>query len=145
MELSKLEPWKSLTNALKNKVKVALNETQRLVLPVYGQGEMPNTGLGEGFILIANNGVIQNLTYPYSMFRGSVAITVYVKANPEGTIKAERIRSAVSQIEKLVNDYVSEDGYFFKFSADNIITPYTVNAANGYSMTVLRAEWRTTR
>lgn len=146
MKLSELEPWKALAGMLDGEVSIALSETTSTSLKAYGQGEMPNTGLAEAFILVANNGEIRNLTHPYGIFRGNIAITVFVKAQPNGRVNANRVNSIISQIESIVNDSVSGDGaYFYKFPADNIITPYSVNASNGYSMTMLNVEWRTTR
>lgn len=145
MKLSELEPWKALAVMMDKKVKVALSATKTEVLPVYGQGEMPNTGLEDGFILVANNGLVQNLTRPYGLFRGNIAITVYVRSNADGTVKKKRVQSVIEQIDTLVNEKVSEDGsYFYRFAANSIITPWTVNASNGYSMTVLKVEWHTT-
>lgn len=145
MKLSELEPWKSLAVLMDKKVKVELSSTKSEVLPVYGQGEMPNTGLANEFIVVTANGTVRNLTIPYGMFEGNIAIIVYVKANADGTVKRNRVQSVIGQIEALVNDKVSEDGkYFYRFSARSIVTPWRVNASNGYSLTVLNVEWHTT-
>lgn len=145
MKLSELEPWKSLAVLMDKKVEVALSATKTVLLPVYSHGEMPNTGLDDGFIVVANNGSVRNLTIPYGLFEGKIAITVYVRTNADGTVKTNRIRSVIGQIEALVNDKVSDDGkYFYRFSANSIITPWRVNASNGYSLTVLNVEWHTT-
>ena len=83
------------------------------------------------------------MTKPFGLYRGSLAVTIYCKAQTDGTAKFNRINSMLSQVESLVK-CKSSGKFFFEVNEDNIITPITTNATTGYSTIVLNIDWHTT-
>jgi hypothetical protein len=106
---------------------------------VFGHQELPNTETDTDFITIEYNGNIQSLTNPLGIFVGNIALSLYNEVNTDGTAKRNRIKLILAQIEDKVNN-VSAEGYVFKISSTPI-TPVTVNATTGYSVTTLNIEW----
>jgi hypothetical protein len=104
---------------------------------VFGHKELPNTETDKDFITIEYNGNIQALAK--GLFLGNIALSLYDETSEDGTAKRNRIKLILAQIEDKVND-VSAEGYVFKISATPI-TPVTVNATTGYSVTTLNIEW----
>ena len=142
MTLSELTPDTALAALLNGKVEVQVSATDSQMLNTYAQAEQPQTGLADEFISIMSNGAVRSLTRPLGVFRGNLALTLYCKANSNGTAKRKRIASMIAQTVELVNSKVA-DGFFFELDPANVITPTTVNLTNGYATTVLNVEWST--
>lgn len=143
MTLAELTPDTALKTLLDGNVSVQTSETESYALKVYGQDERPNMNLDDEFIEIYSNGVIQSLTKPHGVYRGNLALVVYVRANSDGTAKKNRTRQVLEQVEQLVSDK-SQGGFFFEFDASNVITPTTTSQTTGYATTVLNISWHTT-
>lgn len=141
--LASLTPDTALKALLNGNVSVQTSATASYILKVYGQGERPNTDLDDEFIEIYNNGVVQSLTRPYGLFTGNLALVIYIRANSDNTAKKNRTRQVLEQVEALVS-CKTQDGYFFEFTLDNVITPTTTDISTGYATTVLNIEWHTT-
>ena len=142
MNLSELTPDTTLAALLDGKLVVRISATNLRTLRAYAQAEQPQTRLGNEFISIMANGSIRSITRPLGVFRGNLALTLYCKANSDGTAKRKRIASMIAQTVELVNCKVA-DGFFFELAPANVITPTTVNLTNGYATTVLNVEWST--
>lgn len=143
MNIKDLQPDKALKDLLDGKVEIALSATESRIAKVYKQGERPNTDLGDEFIDILYNGTIRSVTKPLGLYRGNLAITLYCKAQTDGTAKDKRINSMLSQVESLSNGKVNGK-FFFEVNEDNIITPITINTTTGYATMVVNITWHTT-
>lgn len=143
MNIKDLQPDQALKELLDGKVQIALSASESRIAEVYRQGERPNTDLGDEFVDILHNGVIRSMTKPLGLYRGNLAVTIYCKAQTDGTAKFNRINSMLSQVESLVK-CKSSGKFFFEINEDNIITPITTNATTGYSTIVLNIDWHTT-
>ena len=141
--LSQLQPDKALKDLLDGKVSIAMSASESRIAKVYRQGERPNTDLGDEFIDVLYNGTIRAMTKPMGVYRGNLAVTLYCKAQSDGTAKFNRINSMVSQVESLVKDK-SSGKYFFAITPNNVITPMSYNSATGYMTMVVNIEWHTT-
>lgn len=141
--LSQLHPDKALKDLLDGNVEIAISSSESRIAKVYGQGERPNTNLGDEFIDVLYNGTIRAMTKPMSVYRGNLAITLYCKAQSDGTSKSNRLNSMLSQVESLVNNKASGK-YFFEIPSSNVIIPASYNSATGYTTIVVNIEFRTT-
>lgn len=141
--LSELHPDKALEALLQDNVSIAISASESRIAEVYRQGERPNTNLGDEFIDVLPNGVVRAMTKPMGVFRGNLALTIYCKAQSNGTAKENRINSMLSQVESLVNCKASGK-FFFKIIPSNAITPMTYNSATGYTTITINIEWNTT-
>lgn len=143
INIKDLQPDQALKDLLDGKVEIALSSSDSRIAKVYKQGERPNTDLGDEFIDILYNGSIRSMTKPFGLYRGNLAITIYCKAQTDGTAKSNRINSMLSQVESLSKNKL-RGKFFFEVNEDNIITPITTNATTGYSTIVLNIAWHTT-
>lgn len=158
MTLSSLAPDEALAATLDLKIEVQTSATNSNAIKAYANASRPNASLGDEFIELFYNGIVQSVTRPREMFKGNLALTIYCKANSDGTAKHKRIASIMEQVEQLISGKTSKSGvssrggalsggvigdYFFGYPANNIITPTTVNPTTGYSVTTINIEWRT--
>lgn len=143
IRLKDLQPDQALKDLLDGKITIDVSANESRIAKVYKQGERPNTNLGDEFVEILHNGVIRSMTKPFGYYRGNLAITLYCKAQSDGTAKSNRISSMLSQIEALTSSKPSGK-FFFAINEDNIITPISVNATTGYATIVLNIAWHTT-
>ena len=141
--LAELHPDKALEALLEGNVSIAISASESRIAEVYRQGERPNTDLGDEFIDVLPNGVSRAMTKPMGVFRGNLAVTLYCKAQSNGTAKENRINSMLSQVESLVNSKVSGK-FFFEITPSNVITPMTYNSTTGYTTITINIEWNTT-
>ena len=143
MTLAELTPDVALAALLKEKVEVQTSATSKYTIKAYEQAKMPNKGLADEFLTVQSNGVISSWTNPIGQFNGNLALTLYCKANADGTAKTARLKQMVSQCVELV-DRKSSQGFFFKLDPTNVITPPAVNLTTGYATTVINVAWHTT-
>lgn len=141
--LAELNPDQALKALLEGNVSIAVSASESRAAEVYRQGERPNTDLGDEFIEVLPNGVARAMTKPMGVFRGNLAVTLYCKAQSNGTAKSNRIKSMLSQVEALVNAK-SSGVFFFEINPDNVITPLSYNSATGYTTMTINVEWHTT-
>lgn len=141
IKISDIHPDVALKEVLDGKITVHTDADNTETLTVYEHAERPNKGLDNHFIDITINGVIRAMTYPLGVFRGNLAVGVYVRTKANGAVKQNHINEIISQLEEVLK-YNKHGRYFFELSAGNIITPTSVNVTLGYSVTVLNVEWR---
>lgn len=139
---SEIRPDLALKQILDKQIVLQKSATESVEIKAYAQGERPNTDLDDEFVEILINGVIRSQTKPMGLFRGSLAVMVYVKAYEDGSVFQIRVDSILRQLEQKVSD-ITIDGFFFSFNLSNIITPTTVNVSTGYSTTILNIDWHT--
>lgn len=140
-KISEIQPDVALKKALDGKIEVHTSEADTEPVKVYQHAERPDTGLDEQFIDITVNGVVRAMTHPLGVFRGNLAVAVYVKTKSDGSVKRNRENEIISQLEEYLK-YNKHGRYFFEITAGNVITPTSVNVTSGYSVTVLNVEWR---
>ena len=143
MTLAELTPDVALAALLNEKVEVQTSATSKYAIKAYEQAKMPNKGLADEFLTVQSNGVISSWTNPIGQFNGNLALTLYCKANADGTAKTARLKQMIGQCVELV-DRKSSHGFFFKLDPTNVITPPTVNLTTGYATTVINVTWHTT-
>lgn len=141
--LADLTPDIVIASLLDKVVTVQTSATESHVIRAYADEDKPNVGLGDEFIEVDWNGSARSLTRPLGVFRGNLALSIYVKTQTDGRAKKKLVRQIIAQCEELVNGNVS-DGFYFEFDPMNVITPTTVNLTSGYSTTVLNVSWRVT-
>ena len=71
-----------------------------------------------------------------------MAVTIYCKANADGTAKFNRVRSIEKQLVQLVSNKVT-GGFFYELNLDSVIVPLQINTAIGYSTKTLNVAWHT--
>lgn len=142
-KIADLTPDVALAALLDKVVTVKTSETESHSIRAYADEEKPNVGLDNEFIEVDWNGSARSLTRPLGVFRGNLALSIYVKTQTDGRAKKKLVRQIIAQCEELVNNKVS-DGFYFEFDPLNVITPTTVNLTSGYSTTVLNVSWRVT-
>ena len=143
MTIAELQPDVALAALLNEKVEVQTSATSKYAIKAYEQAKMPNKGLADEFLTVQSNGVISSWTNPIGQFNGNLALTLYCKANADGTAKTARLKQMISQCVELV-DRKSSQGFFFSLDPTNVITPPTVNLTTGYATTVINVAWHTT-
>jgi hypothetical protein len=143
MSLSQINPDLQLKEWLNEQITIVVSDTESRKATVYAQGERPNTGLPDEFIEILYNGTIRSLTKPIGVLQGNLAVTIYCKAQPNGTAKFNRVESVMEQLGRLLTNKVT-GGFFFEIDLKNIVTPTYIDAATGYSTTTLNVKWHTT-
>lgn len=141
--LQDLAPDVALRELIDGKVQVQTDDDKHEAVNVYADGERPNTKLGGELIELTWNGAAQSLTQPIGLYRGNLAMVVWVKTQPDGRIKTQRVRQIIGQVEDLVNG-ASASGFYFSFDATSVIMPTNNNIESGYSTTVINVEWHVT-
>lgn len=142
-KLANLAPDTVLASLLDKVVTVKTSETESHSIRAYADEGKPNVGLGNEFVEVDWNGSARSMTRPLGVFRGNLALTIYVKTQTDGRAKKQLVRQIISQCEELVNGK-GIDGFYFEFDPMNVITPTTVNLTSGYSTTVLNVSWHVT-
>lgn len=141
INIADIQPDAELKRCLEGNITIQTSAADMATLPIYQQGERPNTGLADEFIDININGVIRSRTQPLGLFYGNLAVSIYCRTQNNGVVKRNRVSSIISQLEKYLK-YRCHGRYFFELNPLNIITPTTINVTAGYSVTVLNVEWR---
>ncbi len=141
ISIADIRPDAELKQCLEGKITIQTSAADYATLPVYKQGERPNTGLANEFIDININGVVRSKLQPLGLFYGNLAVSVYCKTQNNGVVKQNRVNAIVSQLEEYLK-YRKYGKYFFELNPQNIITPTTINVTSGYSVTVLNVEWQ---
>lgn len=142
MNLAYLNPDAALKALIENKIKVQVTDTEARTAKVYAVGEQPNTNLADEFINVEWNGVTRSLTEPLGLYTGTLILTVWVKAYPDGRANKIVTRRIIEQIYDNV-DRKSEGGYFYMVDADNVVSPITINST-GYSTMAINVQWHIT-
>ena len=144
MTLADLYPDEVLATLLDGKVQVQSSATEKYAIKAYAQAKMPNKGLADEFLSVQNNGVITSLTNQLGLCKGSLALTLYSKAEADGTARTALLSRMMAQCVALV-DHKTARGFFFQLDPNNVITPPTVNLTTGYATTVINVKWRESR
>lgn len=141
--IADIKPDVTLAQLLKGNVVVRTSAEEKHTVKVYADGERPNTKLPEELIEITWNGATRSITKPLGFFRGNIALSIWVKTQPDGRVKKMIISQIVDQCAELVNGETA-NGFHFELSPTNVIMPTTVNLSTAYSATTLNVEWHTT-
>lgn len=142
MNIAQLNPDVALRALIENKIKVPVTGSEGRTVKVYASGEQPNTNLADEFINVEWNGVTRSLTEPLGLYTGTLILTVWVKAYPDGRANKIVTRRVIEQVYNNV-DRKSEGEYFYAVDADNVVMPITINSA-GYSTMAINVQWHTT-
>lgn len=143
MSIASIEPDAALAEVLNDNVIVDTSGNAKRTVRAYPSRMHPNTDLPHEYIIVYPNGVIQSVTKPIGLYRGNLAVAIYVETQSNGTIKQHRIRQIIEQCEAMVNEQ-SYGGFHYELDPANVITPTTTNISTGYSTTILNVSWHTT-
>ena len=143
MKPSSIHPDVELREFLSGRVQVGLPGGALSTVTVFGDWEKPTNGIPDDFIIIMNNGDVSGVGMDTPFAYGYVMVSLYCKLNEDGTVKKNRVEKILDQFDELVDNLVTEN-YFFKYPAQQFITPTTPNVTSGYSVTTLNLRWTTT-
>lgn len=143
MSIANINPDVVLAEVLSDNVIVNTTPTKTRTIKAYSANEQPNNKLPDEYISVYQNGIIQSVTKPIGVYRGNLALAIFVKTHSNGTIMHNRIRQIMEQCEAMVNEQ-SYNGIYYELDPANVITPTTTNISTGYSTTILNIEWHTT-
>lgn len=142
MSIANLNPDAVLAEVLTDKVIVNTTPTKTRSIKAFSANEQPNNKLPDEYLNVYQNGITESLTKPIGLYRGNLALAIFVKLHSNGTIMHNRIRQIMEQCEAMVNEQ-TYGGFYFEFDPANVITPTTTNISTGYSTTIINATWRT--
>lgn len=126
---------------------------------VYSDWERPTNQLPTDFVVIFINGDIEGVGMDTNYARGSLMVSLYCKLNDDGSVKKNRTKKLLSQIDEIFIERIKDpetnqetehyknlvtDNYVYKYDAPRFITPTTPNQTSGYSVTSLNLRWATT-
>lgn len=137
-----INPDEKLKLWLDDQITVQVSDTESRKVLVYHQGSRPNTDLPDEFIEVLFNGNVRSRTKPIGFLEGNLAVTIYCKANADGTAKFNRVKSIEKQLAELVSNKVT-GGFFYELNLDSVIVPLQINTAIGYSTKTLNVAWHT--
>lgn len=150
---SSIEPDVELRVFLQNKVRVGLAGGGSQMVTVYGDWERPTNMLPDDFIVIYQNGDVEGIGMENDFARGYIMVGLYSKLNDDGSVKKNRVKKLLHQLDVLFSDTSTDppryrpiitDNYIFEYDAQRFITPTTPNQTSGYSITNLNLRWHTT-
>ena len=138
-----IEPDVALQQFLDGLVDVGLAEGGTTKVKVYSDWERPTNELPTDFITVYINGDVNGLGLKADYGKGNIMLSLYCKMNDDGSVKKNRIKKILHQIDDKVEKKVIGD-YFFEYDKPRFITPTTPNQSSGYSITTLNLKWHTT-
>lgn len=138
--LAEINPDYALA-ALLDGLEIQTSPTQNSKVKAYAEEGRPNTNLPDMFVSVSWNGGAKAIVKPMGIFRGNLALWVFVKTLANRTVNRNVVRQIIAQCQRLADGVESKEGYYFELDVSNVITPTTVNILNGYSMTVLNVLW----
>lgn len=144
MNIAYLNPDIALKALINNKIKVRVSDTEERLVKVYASGEQPNTNLADEFINVDWNGVTRSLTEPLGLFTGTLILTIWAKAYPDGRANKIVTRRIIEQVYTYV-DRMTEGEYHYTIDADNVVMPITIDNSTGYSTMAINVRWHTTK
>lgn len=160
---SSIEPDVELRDFLRaQNIRVGLSGGGSELVKVYGDWERSTNDLPNDFIVIYKNGEIGGVGMNVDYADGYIMVSIYSKMNDDGSVKKNRTKKLLKQIDDLFlykqvpdddpipDDKIYEkykpiitDNYIFKHDAQRFITPTTPNQTSGYSVTTLNLMWHT--
>lgn len=140
MNIADLNPDVVLAGLLNNRVEVQTSARTGYNIRCYADGKQPNKGVADEFLSIIWNGAARSRTQEGNCYIGDLALTIFCKTQADNTVKTQRIRQILGQIQKLASG-VSVDGFFFHVDPQQVITS-TYTDSTGYSRTTVNVEWR---
>lgn len=143
MSIAQLNPDAVLVEVLSDHIVVDTSATKKRTIKAFAANEQPNNKLPDEYLNVYVNGITESLTKPIGLYRGNLALAIFVKTHSNGTIMTHRIRQIIEQCEAMVN-CKAYNGFYYEFDPTNVITPTTTNISTGYSTTIINVEWRTT-
>lgn len=131
-----------LQTLLRDKVFVVDGDGVQSAVVVYTNGERSGINVPENFIDVLYTGEIRVVDRPMDLVKGYLIVSLYVKLNPDSTIKKNRVEKILSQFDTLINR-VSSERYYYEYVSSNFITPTSAYSSIGYSVTELSVRWHT--
>lgn len=155
---SHIQPDVELRDYLTGQITVGTGTAAQEV-KVYSDWERPTNQLPTDFVVIYINGDIEGVGMDTNYARGSLMVSLYCKLNDDGSVKKNRTKKLLSQIDEIFIERIKDpetnqetehyknlvtDNYVYKYDAPRFITPTTPNQTSGYSVTSLNLRWATT-
>lgn len=143
MKPSSIEPDAELRNFLNGEITVGLAGGGTQKVAVYSDWERPTNQLPADFLVVYMNGDPMGVSMDTEFAKGYIMVSLYCKMNDDGSVKKNRIKKILAQIDELVERRITEN-YYFEYDAQRFITPTSPNQTSGYSITTLNLRWHTT-
>lgn len=143
MSIATLNPDVALADVINDNVVIDDTAAKKRTVKAFSAHMQPNTDLPHEYISVYQNGIIESVTKPIGVYKGNLALAIFVETQSNGTIKFNRIHQIMEQLEAMVNEQ-TYGGFFYEFDPANVITPTTTNISTGYSTTIINATWHTT-
>lgn len=140
---SVIQPDVELKSLLTNQITVGLAGGGTRKVTIYSDWERPTNGVPDDFIVIYLNGDVGGFGMDIPFARGYLMVSLYSKLNDDGSVKKNRIKKILAQLEALLDKRITEH-YYYEYDAQRFITPTTPNQSSGYSVTSLNLKWTTT-
>ena len=139
---SSIKPDVELRDFLQDRISVVVSGSTTKVVTVYGDWERPTNEVPDDFIVVMHNGNPSSLGINIDYASGYIMVSLYSKLNNDGSVKKNRVAKILEQFDNLVEN-LATDNYFYKYDAQQFITPTTPNVTSGYSITNLNLRWTT--
>lgn len=143
MSIAEITPDVTLAEVLSDNVIVNTSKTKKHTIKAYSANMQPNTALPKEYLSVYVNGITESVTKPIGLYRGNLALAIFVETQSDGRAKTHIIRQIMEQCEAMVNEQ-TYNGFHYEFDPINVITPTTTNISTGYSTTILNVSWHTT-
>lgn len=143
MSIADITPDVVLADVLSDNVIVNTSAIKKHTIKAYSANMQPNTALPKEYLSVYINGITESVTKPIGLYRGNLALAIFVETQSDGRAKTNIIRQIMEQCEAMVNEQ-SYGGFHYEFDPMNVITPTTTNISTGYSTTILNVSWHTT-
>lgn len=143
MSIAEITPDVTLAEVLNDNVIVSNTKTKKHTIKAYSANMQPNTALPKEYLSVYVNGITESVTKPIGLYRGNLALAIFVETQSDGRAKTHIIRQIMEQCEAMVNEQ-TYNGFHYEFDPMNVITPTTTNISTGYSTTILNVSWHTT-
>ena len=142
IQISEITPDVELAGALQDQVSVGLLDGSTATVAVYSDWERPTNNLPDDFIVCYINGDVSGVGMDTPFAKGDMMVNLYCRLNDDGSVKKNRVKKLLAQLDSLIEKKSTEHFYFY-YDADRFITPTTPNQTSGYSVTSLNVRWNT--
>lgn len=148
---SAIAPDEELRDRLQQEdVSVGTGSGMTELVTIYGDWEKPTNDVPNDFIIVMNNGDFESYGNTVDYAEGYIMVSLYCKLNDDGSVKKNRVKKILQQLDGLFIDPVTNsyknlvtDNYTYKYALERFITPTTPNITSGYSITNLNLRWHT--
>ena len=104
---SSIQPDVELRDYLGDNITVGTGQAAQVV-KVYSDWERPTNQLPTDFVVIYINGDIEGVGMDTNFAKGSLMVSLYCKLNDDGSVKKNRTKKLLSQIDEIFIERIRE-------------------------------------